>query len=90
LKNRLKRIEMIRPGPVRSMNTRKAPEISQEEINRLAFLNWEKDGCPSGRDVDYWLEAEIQLKATWHLLVKEHGHNAGRKSVTIKLRRESR
>lgn len=44
-------------------------EFTRDEIAHLAYLNWLKDGCPSGRDLDYWLEAECQLKATWHLLV---------------------
>jgi hypothetical protein len=35
----------------------------------VAYANWQRDGCPSGRDLQYWLEAEFQLKATWHLLV---------------------
>ena len=45
------------------------PGFGREEIAHLAYLNWLKDGCPPGRDLDYWLEAEWQLKATWHLLV---------------------
>lgn len=46
--------------------------VKQEEIRRLAFIIWEKDGRPQGRDLEYWLQAESQLKATWHLLVREH------------------
>lgn len=45
--------------------------ISHAEISRLSFMNWEKDGCPPGRDVEYWLEAESQMKATWHLIEQE-------------------
>ena len=67
------------------MNTRKAPNISQEDINRLAFLNWEKDGCPQGRDVDYWLEAESQLNATWQMLVNELASKTTRKGVSVRL-----
>jgi hypothetical protein len=44
-------------------------EFGHDEIAHLAYLNWQKEGCPSGRALDYWLEAECQLKATWHLLV---------------------
>lgn len=43
--------------------------IQRDEIAQLAYLNWQRDGCPLGRDQDYWLEAEQQLKATKHLLV---------------------
>ena len=35
----------------------------------LAYLNWQRDGRPLGRDQEYWLEAEQQLKATKHLLL---------------------
>jgi hypothetical protein len=65
------------------MNRRKVFKINQEDINRLAFMNWEKDGCPQGRDVDYWLEAESQLKATLHLLVSELAPKTTRKGVAI-------
>ena len=52
--------------------TAKTPaEIKHDEIACLARLNWQQDGCPQGRDLDYWLEAESQLKATWHLLATE-------------------
>ncbi len=50
---------------------------SHAEISRLAFMSWEKDGCPLGHDVDYWLEAESQMKATWHLLEREYGRKRG-------------
>jgi hypothetical protein len=53
------------------MKAKRAREFSHEDVSRLAFLNWEKDGCPQGHAINYWLEAEQQLKATWRLLVKE-------------------
>jgi|HubBroStandDraft_5_1064220.scaffolds.fasta_scaffold318887_1 hypothetical protein len=43
--------------------------FSRDEIAHLAYLSWKKDGCPLGRDLDYWLETECQLKATWNLLM---------------------
>lgn len=45
--------------------------VDQDEIARLAHMNWLADGCPGGRDLNYWLEAESQLKATKHLMVAE-------------------
>lgn len=45
--------------------------INHDEIANLAFTAWQRDGCPQGRDLDYWLEAETQLKATKHLLAVE-------------------
>jgi hypothetical protein len=44
-------------------------QFNRDEIAHLAYLSWKREGCPSGRDVAYWLEAECQLKATWHLLM---------------------
>ncbi|HEX3624063.1 MAG TPA: DUF2934 domain-containing protein [Verrucomicrobiae bacterium] len=53
------------------MTTKEAPAVSHGEIARLAYLNWEKDGRPQGRDQEYWLEAEQQIRATGHLLGSE-------------------
>lgn len=33
-----------------------------ENIARFARFIWKVDGCPSGRDVENWLEAEALLK----------------------------
>jgi len=32
--------------------------VIREEIEREAYLLWERDGCPDGYDVKYWLFAE--------------------------------
>jgi hypothetical protein len=53
------------------MNSESTRSILHHEIANLAFLNWQKDGCPSGRDQHYWLEAEQQIRATKHLLIGE-------------------
>lgn len=53
------------------MTSKEKPAISHDEIARLAYLNWEKDGRPHGHDEKYWLEAEQQIKATSHLLIGE-------------------
>ena len=45
--------------------------INHDEIAQLAYQHWERDGRPNGRNREYWLEAEQQLKATKHLLVLE-------------------
>lgn len=65
-------------------------QFGHAEIAHLAFINWEKDGCPHGHELDYWLEAEKHLHATWHLHVKEHGlqrrTGAGKgRGVTLRL-----
>ena len=38
--------------------------LNQEEVAACAYLAWEKAGRPKGRDLDFWLEAEMQLRVT--------------------------
>ncbi len=68
--------------------------IHHDEIAHLAYLNWQKDGCPQGRAQTYWLEAEQQLRATKHLLAVAHeaeanGHQAVVKTKAKKTRKTS-
>lgn len=50
--------------------------IGHEEIAHLAYLNWQRDGGPIGRDQNYWFEAERQLQATKQLLARaSNGQN---------------
>jgi len=51
------------------MTVNESSPIPRDEIAQLAYLNWQRDGRPLGRDQEYWLEAEQQLKATKHLLL---------------------
>jgi hypothetical protein len=39
-------------------------EITNEEITKLAHQIWQRKGCPVGRDLEVWLEAEAELKAS--------------------------
>ena len=39
---------------------RQARRIKQEITIRAREL-WEQNGCPSGRDLDFWLQAESEL-----------------------------
>jgi hypothetical protein len=64
----------------------KAAGFSRSDVRNLAFLNWEKDGSPEGQSLDYWLEAESQLQATWHLLVREYAPKGSRKAPAEKSR----
>ena len=36
---------------------------SYDEISRRAFEIWDRDGRPSGHDVENWLRAETELSA---------------------------
>jgi len=45
--------------------TSKVPTaINISEIASHAWLSWQKDGCPLGRDLHYWQDAEARIKAT--------------------------
>lgn len=37
--------------------------ISSHKIARRAYEIWESKGQPEGHDLDYWLEAENQIKS---------------------------
>jgi hypothetical protein len=37
------------------------PAPTQEEIARRAYELWQRNGCQSGRDVEYWCQAEREL-----------------------------
>jgi hypothetical protein len=43
--------------------TQPHPGLSHDEIARLARRIWQQEGCQSGRDEEYWLQAEQQLRA---------------------------
>jgi hypothetical protein len=35
--------------------------ITHEEISKRAREIWEREGCPEGRDIEHWLQAETEL-----------------------------
>ncbi|MGH7971832.1 MAG: DUF2934 domain-containing protein [Limisphaerales bacterium] len=45
-----------------NMNIEHATQPDKKEIGLLAYQLWEKAGQPSGKDLDFWLEAEKQLR----------------------------
>ena len=38
-------------------------EASEANIGRLAYQLWEKAGRPAGRDLEFWLAAEAEVRA---------------------------
>jgi hypothetical protein len=49
------------------MKTREHREIRPrgeptEEIRREAYLLWQQEGCPPGRELDHWLAAQELVK----------------------------
>jgi len=41
----------------------KDKQITHEQISQRAYEIFVERGCPEGRDMEHWLEAETQLKA---------------------------
>jgi hypothetical protein len=37
--------------------------VKESEIGAVAYRMWEKAGHPAGRDLQFWLDAEAQLRA---------------------------
>jgi len=37
-------------------------EITQADIQQRAYELWKSSNCPSGKDVDFWCQAERELK----------------------------
>lgn len=58
------RSEVPRAIPVVTANQEKAVEPTPEEIAAHAYVIWEHEGCPDGRDTDHWLQAEAQLRGS--------------------------
>jgi len=53
------------------MNTREHREIRPrgdptEEIRREAYLLWQQEGCPQGRELDHWLAAQELVRHRRH------------------------
>ena len=41
--------------------THARPAPTREEIARRAYELWQRNGCPQGRDVEHWCQAEREL-----------------------------
>jgi hypothetical protein len=37
------------------------PPPSRDEVARRAYFLYQNEGCPQGRDVQHWLEAEAEM-----------------------------
>jgi hypothetical protein len=40
-------------------------KVSRDEVAQRAYQLWVAAGQPSGRDLEYWLQAEAELCAAW-------------------------
>jgi hypothetical protein len=55
-KTKTKRTTKTRPTA-----TPAAPKPPPEQVASLAYAKWTQEGCPVGRDVEHWLQAEAEL-----------------------------
>jgi hypothetical protein len=39
---------------------------SHEEILKRAYFRWQEEGCPDGRDWEFWFDAEDALYFEYH------------------------
>ena len=39
------------------------PELNPMDVAACAYLIWEKEGRPHGRDIEHWMQAETLLRA---------------------------
>lgn len=57
-------------------------ESLDEKIRHRAYTLWEADGCPEGREMDYWLKAEHEIKS--ELVRTAAPKKAGKKTAARK------
>ena len=50
------------PASASGTKSRDDSAMREERIARAAYLLSERDGFPTGRDLDYWLQAEADLE----------------------------
>ena len=61
------------------LNTAPTAHIpTHDEIALCAFLIWEKEGRPPGREQTYWLQAEAQLRLTRQQLAERAASKSAR------------
>ena len=51
-------MEELRQGLRQRLSDRRA----KEEIKARARELWDQNGCPTGRDLEFWLQAESEIK----------------------------
>jgi hypothetical protein len=57
---------------------------AREEIEQLAHEIYESEGCPEGKDLEHWLQAEVQLLGhRIHEWLSENGGNSSSENRTI-------
>ena len=45
----------------------------EDTIRKRAYILWQQDGCPEGKDFDYWLRAETEMATERYAGVTDDG-----------------
>src|SRR5215472_7602017 len=48
-------------GPPRARLAKRETGMNEQKIRERAYALWQQEGCPHGRDTEYWLRAEAEL-----------------------------
>jgi len=68
-----------------NVNTQTNPVLNHDEIARLACQIWQKEGAQMGRDQEYWLQAEWQLRAISQSGNCQKNNNGVKRSLELTL-----
>lgn len=50
-----------------NIETQPYVELRREEVARRTLRHWQAAGRPQGRDLEFWLQAEVELLSErWH------------------------
>ena len=59
----MKKTKNAKPKPAPEPPVVSSPQPTIEEIAAKAYAIWEQEGRPAGRDMEFWLRAEVELRA---------------------------
>jgi hypothetical protein len=60
------------------------PEALHWQIAVRAYTLWEQEGCPHGRDVEHWLQAEADVAAAGNDPIERAATPASRSEQPVK------
>lgn len=58
-----------------------AASIPEEAIRNRSYEIWLRENCPSGRELEHWLQAKAELQAERQQTPADNGIQLGDKSV---------
>ena len=57
----------------------------EQTVRVLAYQKWLDEGCPHGRDVEHWVEAEAEVRSQVDGLLNNSGRRQGSRKVAAKV-----